>query len=161
MYIIDCTRFQWLPQLYMLLGKHVLSRLKDIEHCLVSGDVTITKIVRWDWGLSRKACGGHGFLVCSGLVELSNTYLQSCTVEGDNQMLPHLDNILLQGYSWFRMFSKFSAYIIICIHLAILLSLFKCMRKMFEGKGTKQEIFISALDPELGFAKLPHTLIVL
>ena len=36
----------------------------------------------------RKACGGHGFLVCSGLVELSNTYLQSCTVEGDNQMLP-------------------------------------------------------------------------
>ena len=35
-----------------------------------------------------KACGGHGFLVCSGLVELSNTYLQSCTVEGDNQMLP-------------------------------------------------------------------------
>jgi len=27
-------------------------------------------------------------LVCSGLVELSNTYLQSCTVEGDNQMLP-------------------------------------------------------------------------
>lgn len=35
------------------------------------------------------------------------------------------------------------------------------MRKIFEGKGTKQENFISALDPELGFAKLRHTLIVL
>ena len=88
-------------------GKHVLSRLKDIEHCLVSGDVTITKIVVADVHATtsalksfcttytadgiedcRKACGGHGFLVCSGLVELSNTYLQSCTVEGDNQMLP-------------------------------------------------------------------------
>lgn len=88
-------------------GKHVLSRLKDIEHRLVSGDVTITKIVVADVHATtsalksfcttytadgiedcRKACGGHGFLVCSGLVELSNTYLQSCTVEGDNQMLP-------------------------------------------------------------------------
>jgi acyl-CoA oxidase len=88
-------------------GKHVLSRLKDIEHRLVSGDVTITKIVVSDVHATtsalksfcttytadgiedcRKACGGHGFLVCSGLVELSNTYLQSCTVEGDNQMLP-------------------------------------------------------------------------
>jgi acyl-CoA oxidase len=36
----------------------------------------------------RKACGGHGFLVCSGFVQLSNTYLQSCTVRGHNQMLP-------------------------------------------------------------------------
>ncbi len=35
-----------------------------------------------------KACGGHGFLVCSGLIEPSNTYLQSRTVKGDNQMLP-------------------------------------------------------------------------
>jgi acyl-CoA oxidase len=88
-------------------GKHVLSRLKDIEQRLVSGDVTITKIVVADVHATtsalksfcttytadgiedcRKACGGHGFLVCSGLVELSNTYLQSCTVEGDNYMLP-------------------------------------------------------------------------
>lgn len=88
-------------------GKHVLARLKDIEHQLVSGKSTITKTVVGDIhattsalksyasgftadGLEdcRKACGGHGFLVCSGLVELTNTYLQSCTVEGDNQMLP-------------------------------------------------------------------------
>jgi acyl-CoA oxidase len=88
-------------------GKHVLTRLKDIEHQLISGASTITKVVVSDIHATtsalksycttftadgiedcRKACGGHGFLVCSGLVELSNTYLQSCTVEGDNQMLP-------------------------------------------------------------------------
>lgn len=88
-------------------GKHVLTRLKEIEHQLISGASTITKVVVGDIHATtsalksfcttmtadgiedcRKACGGHGFLVCSGLVELSNTYLQSCTVEGDNQMLP-------------------------------------------------------------------------
>jgi len=88
-------------------GKHVLARLKDIENQLVSGASSITKTVVGDIHATtsalksyattftadgiedcRKACGGHGFLVCSGLVELSNTYLQSCTVEGDNQMLP-------------------------------------------------------------------------
>jgi acyl-CoA oxidase len=36
----------------------------------------------------RKACGGHGFLACSGLPELVTTYLQNPTVEGDNHMLP-------------------------------------------------------------------------
>ena len=36
----------------------------------------------------RKACGGHGFLACSGLPELITTYLQNPTVEGDNHMLP-------------------------------------------------------------------------
>jgi len=88
-------------------GKHVLARLKDIENQLVSGASTITKVIVGDIHATtsalksyattftadgiedcRKACGGHGFLVASGLVELSNTYLQSCTVEGDNQMLP-------------------------------------------------------------------------
>lgn len=88
-------------------GKHVLNRLKRIENQLVSGESSITKVVVADIHATtsslksyvtsfvadgiedcRKSCGGHGFLVCSGLVELSNTYLQSCTVEGDNQMLP-------------------------------------------------------------------------
>mmetsp|Transcript_19337 Transcript_19337/g.39507 ORF Transcript_19337/g.39507 Transcript_19337/m.39507 type:complete len:772 (+) Transcript_19337:67-2382(+) len=88
-------------------GRHVLSRLNRIEQQLVSGAKSITKTVVGDIhsttsalksyvttftadGIEdcRKACGGHGFLMCSGLVELSNTYLQSCTVEGDNQMLP-------------------------------------------------------------------------
>lgn len=88
-------------------GKHVLSHLKDIEHKLVSGATTITKAVVGDVHATtsalksfattltadgiedcRKACGGHGFLAASGLPELCQTYLQSCTVEGDNQMLP-------------------------------------------------------------------------
>jgi acyl-CoA oxidase len=36
----------------------------------------------------RRACGGHGFLACSGLPELLTSYLQNPTVEGDNHMLP-------------------------------------------------------------------------
>mmetsp|Transcript_37 Transcript_37/g.48 ORF Transcript_37/g.48 Transcript_37/m.48 type:complete len:671 (+) Transcript_37:37-2049(+) len=35
----------------------------------------------------RKACGGHGYLLASGFPELSGTYLQSVTVEGDNYLL--------------------------------------------------------------------------
>ena len=67
-------------------GKRVLSRLKEIEMRLVSGDAGITKTVVADVHATtsalksycttftadgiedcRKACGGHGFLVCSGL----------------------------------------------------------------------------------------------
>lgn len=35
----------------------------------------------------RKGCGGHGYLQSSGLPELIGTYLQECTVEGENHML--------------------------------------------------------------------------
>ncbi len=35
----------------------------------------------------RKCCGGHGYLMCSGLPELSGNFLQQCTVEGDNVLL--------------------------------------------------------------------------
>merc|ERR1719420_2514347 len=35
----------------------------------------------------RKACGGHGYLCSSGLPELHGTYLQNCTVEGENYMI--------------------------------------------------------------------------
>jgi acyl-CoA oxidase len=35
----------------------------------------------------RKACGGHGYLQTSGLPELLGTYLQNCTVEGENYMI--------------------------------------------------------------------------
>ncbi|KAL7544321.1 hypothetical protein ACHAWF_007704, partial [Thalassiosira exigua] len=105
----QCRLFPLLAASYAIFftGTHVLSRLKDIERRLVAGDPSITKAVVSDVHATtsalksyattftadgiedcRKACGGHGFLACSGLVELSNTYLQSCTVEGDNQMLP-------------------------------------------------------------------------
>ena len=35
----------------------------------------------------RKACGGHGYLSSSGLPDLLGTYLQNCTVEGENYMI--------------------------------------------------------------------------
>ena len=36
----------------------------------------------------RRACGGHGYLLSSGLPTLLGSYLQSVTVEGDNYLLP-------------------------------------------------------------------------
>jgi acyl-CoA oxidase len=58
-------------------------------HASSSGLKSFTTTVTAD-GIEdcRKACGGHGFLMCSGLPELLTTYLQNPTVEGDNQMLP-------------------------------------------------------------------------
>jgi acyl-CoA oxidase len=91
---------------FFFTGKKVLQRLKGIEQRLISnGDVSkievsdihattsslksFTTSVTSD-GIEecRKACGGHGFLMCSGLPELLTTYLQNPTVEGDNHMLP-------------------------------------------------------------------------
>ena len=37
----------------------------------------------------RKACGGHGYLASSGLVELLGTYKQNATVEGENYMIAY------------------------------------------------------------------------
>jgi len=92
---------------FFFTGKKVLERLKNIEKQLVSGTGIITKTEVADIHAStsslksftttiaadgieecRKACGGHGFLQCSGLPELFTSYLQNPTVEGDNQMLP-------------------------------------------------------------------------
>ncbi|KAI3523382.1 hypothetical protein L1887_01453 [Cichorium endivia] len=42
----------------------------------------------------RKLCGGHGYLVSSGLPELFAVYIPACTYEGDNVVL------LLQSNHW-------------------------------------------------------------
>lgn len=92
---------------FFFAGKKVLERLQKIENQLISGVGTVTKTQVADIHAStsslksftttiaadgieecRKACGGHGFLQCSGLPELFTSYLQNPTVEGDNQMLP-------------------------------------------------------------------------
>jgi acyl-CoA oxidase len=92
---------------FVFTGKIVLQRLQAIEQKLISNPQTVTKAEVTDIHASssalksytttitadgiedcRKACGGHGFLQCSGLPELLTTYLQNPTVEGDNQMLP-------------------------------------------------------------------------
>jgi len=111
--ILDYTQQQHrlLPLLaasycFFFTGKKVIEHLKEIENKLVSnGTVTKTEVADLHASTSalksftttvaadgiedcRKACGGHGFLQCSGLPELITTYLQNPTVEGDNQMLP-------------------------------------------------------------------------
>ncbi len=87
-------------------GTYILSRLKMIEKRVLAGD-DVSKTTMQDLHCSlsalksfcstvaaegiedcRKACGGHGYLDCSGFPELVNTYLQNPTVEGDNYMLP-------------------------------------------------------------------------
>jgi acyl-CoA oxidase len=91
---------------FYFTGKKILKRLQEIEHKLVSNKpvtkAEVTDIHASSSGLKsftttvtadgiedcRKACGGHGFLQCSGLPELITTYLQNPTVEGDNHMLP-------------------------------------------------------------------------
>lgn len=92
---------------FFFTGKKLLQYLQHIEHQLVSGAGSITKTQVADLHASssslksfcttvaadgieecRKACGGHGFLQCSGLPELLGSYLQNPTVEGDNHMLP-------------------------------------------------------------------------
>jgi len=91
---------------FFFTGKKILKQLSAIEQQLVSGGpvtkAQVSDIHASSSGLKsfmtmvaadgieecRKACGGHGFLQCSGLPELFTTYLQSPTVEGDNHMLP-------------------------------------------------------------------------
>ncbi|CAB9522489.1 Peroxisomal acyl-coenzyme A oxidase 1 [Seminavis robusta] len=91
---------------FFFSGKKVLARLNDMEARLAANK-TMTKAETTDIHASssalkchtstiagdgledcRKACGGHGFLQCSGLPELVCTYVHHATVEGDNHMLP-------------------------------------------------------------------------
>jgi acyl-CoA oxidase len=91
---------------FFFTGKVLLKRLKSIESRLLANEhvnrVEVTDIHASSSALKsyttmvtadgiedcRKACGGHGYLQASGLPELFVDYLQSPTVEGDNQMLP-------------------------------------------------------------------------
>mmetsp|Transcript_51553 Transcript_51553/g.148733 ORF Transcript_51553/g.148733 Transcript_51553/m.148733 type:complete len:707 (-) Transcript_51553:54-2174(-) len=91
---------------FFFTGRNLWKKLKSIEERLIKNK-PVTKVEVTDIHASssalksftttvaadgieecRKACGGHGFLACSGLPELINSYLQSPTVEGDNHMLP-------------------------------------------------------------------------
>jgi len=103
---------------FFFTGRHILTKLKSIEQRLVSQKGTVTKTEVGDIHAStsalksfcttitadgmedcRKSCGGHGFLHCSGLPEIVCSYLQSPTVEGDNQMLPQqVFKVLLKLY---------------------------------------------------------------
>jgi len=92
---------------FFFTGLKVMQDLQVTETKLVAGDPSVTKEFVSDMHAStsclksfcstvacdgieecRKACGGHGFLMASGLPEMLGTYLQNPTVEGDNHMLP-------------------------------------------------------------------------
>ena len=69
-------------------------------HCCSSGLKALCTMIAAE-GIedARKCCGGHGYLQASGLPELSTTYLQNCTVEGDNFLLPQqVVGILLKAF---------------------------------------------------------------
>jgi len=92
---------------FYFAGRNMLNHLDATDKELNKKDISLTKTDMADLHASssclksfctmiaadgieecRKACGGHGFLQCSGLPELLGAYLQSPTVEGDNHMLP-------------------------------------------------------------------------
>lgn len=96
---------------FFFTGRQIMQRLRAIERILVQQKAgtanSVTKEMVADIHASssclksftttiaadgieecRKACGGHGFLVSSGLPELLGAYLAYPTVEGDNHMLP-------------------------------------------------------------------------
>jgi len=76
-----------------------LSALPEV-HAASSGLKSLTTRLASD-GIEecRKACGGHGYLLSSGLPTLLNDYVQSCTVEGDNYLLTiQTTRFLLKSY---------------------------------------------------------------
>lgn len=91
---------------FMFSGWRLVSTMKETERCLTNNE-PISKMQVSDLHASssclksfssmttadgledlRRSCGGHGFLLCSGIPEFSLAYLQNPTVEGDNHMLP-------------------------------------------------------------------------
>jgi len=83
-------------------GRYMLQVFDNMQKGMESGDLTaLPEVHATSSGLKslttrlaadgieecRKACGGHGYLLSSGLPTLFTDYVQSCTVEGDNYLL--------------------------------------------------------------------------
>ena len=154
---------------FFFTGRKLLKTLKDIESRLVNNK-PVTKNEVTDLHASssslksytttvtadgiedlRKACGGHGFLQCSGLPELFTTYLQSPTVEGDNQMLPQqVIKVLLKLVQAVQDGDDLSEYKV-CVSYGIVPSL----KSIIHGGGKeffdcKSKIGVMNLDAILG-----------
>lgn len=57
-------------------------------HALSAGLKAYAASVAERWAtVCRTACGGHGFLVASGLVGIKNALDGACSAEGDNVVL--------------------------------------------------------------------------
>ncbi|KAI3522324.1 hypothetical protein L1887_00014 [Cichorium endivia] len=82
---------EWLKWLYMdvkqRLAANDFSTLPEAHAC-TAGLKSLTTTATAD-GIEecRKLCGGHGYLVSSGLPELFAVYIPACTYEGDNVVL--------------------------------------------------------------------------
>ncbi|KAL9246856.1 hypothetical protein vseg_020343 [Gypsophila vaccaria] len=82
---------EWLKWLYYDVNEKL--QAKDFStlpeaHACTAGLKSLTTSVTAD-GIEecRKLCGGHGYLVSSGLPELFAVYVPACTYEGDNVVL--------------------------------------------------------------------------
>ncbi|KAI3707374.1 hypothetical protein L6452_25830 [Arctium lappa] len=82
---------EWLKWLYMDVKQRLeandFSTLPEAHAC-TAGLKSLTTTATAD-GIEecRKLCGGHGYLVSSGLPELFAVYIPACTYEGDNVVL--------------------------------------------------------------------------
>ncbi|GJW65316.1 peroxisomal acyl-coenzyme A oxidase 1-like protein [Tanacetum coccineum] len=82
---------EWLKSLYtdvkQRLEANEFSTLPEAHAC-TAGLKSLTTTATAD-GIEecRKLCGGHGYLVSSGLPELFAVYIPACTYEGDNVVL--------------------------------------------------------------------------
>ncbi|PWA86570.1 acyl-CoA oxidase 1 [Artemisia annua] len=82
---------EWLKSLYLdvkqRLEANEFSTLPEAHAC-TAGLKSLTTTATAD-GIEecRKLCGGHGYLVSSGLPELFAVYIPACTYEGDNVVL--------------------------------------------------------------------------
>ena len=101
-FALHCTG-RWMLSMYDALSRAMaegdLSLLAEV-HATSSGLKSLTTDIA-SAGIEdiRRACGGHGYLVASGLVSLYGDYVQGVTVEGDNYLL-HQQTVryLLKAY---------------------------------------------------------------
>lgn len=85
-------------------GQAEVGALMGRAHAALAGLKSLCTTIAAD-GIEecRKCCGGHGYLACSGLPELSGNFLQQCTVEGDNVLLTQQTvGYLLKSYIKWR-----------------------------------------------------------
>lgn len=101
-YALHCTG-RYMLSLYDDLSRKMqsndLSALPEV-HATSSGLKSLTTTIASN-GIEevRRSCGGHGYLVASGLPNLYGDYVQGVTVEGDNYLLTQQTaRFLLKAY---------------------------------------------------------------
>ncbi|KAK9716337.1 hypothetical protein RND81_06G226500 [Saponaria officinalis] len=82
---------EWVSWLYTDVNERLqakdFSTLPEVHACTAGLKVVTTSVTADGIEECRKLCGGHGYLVSSGLPELFAVYVPACTYEGDNTVL--------------------------------------------------------------------------